>query len=325
MHIFIPSLDEENWKGKNPPARAVTTTRRAITSMLNPIVDECAGLMLLKNGGLAPGKPPIHTMNTCGIDSFYFAIAALYADFKVIKEQIDEHKSNLFCDMISSMFVDEAKALKANHLLRKRALLLRKLYEGTDHVSRYENGLISIDCETNVFYIIPKLLPEYLYSYSRESRCDRCKKSTSSNRCFVDIDMNMLEQQTIKGLNNCILDTLINEHKECKCGGTKTFVTNFSNAILIDVSLKEEIPKMRLDEIPKRLNILGLVFELVACIQYIGDAKPESLGHYVAHIFRRNNRWQLYDDSKAHILKSNTRIEMKVQLLIYVKEKELNN
>lgn len=237
MYILFPSIDEENWKGKNPPVGAVT----AIASMLNPLVDACEGLMLLKNGGISSGKQPIQTINTCGIDSVYTVFAALYAEFKDIKEQIDKLKSNPFCEMVSTMFTDEVKATKMSSLLRKRTSILYNLYENTCHVSRFQNGLISIDCNTNVNYIIPKLLPEKLYSYSRNFQCDLCNKSTSSNRCFVDVDMDKLEHQTIQKLKNCLLDTIINENKQCtsKCGGTGFFETNFSNVISVDVEFQK--------------------------------------------------------------------------------------
>lgn len=75
---------------------------------------------------------------------------------------------------------------------------------------------------------------------------------------------------------------------------------------------------MTLDEIPERLNILGAVFDLFACIQYIGDDEPDTMGHYVSHIRRRNNCWKLYDDLKTHISNSKTHIKMNVQVLFYV-------
>lgn len=317
--MFILFFLEEDWGGKNPSVPAITTTRRAVASMLNPIVDESAGLMLLKNGGLTSGKRPIQTINTCGYDSLYTIFAALYADLEEVKKQVDELIPDVpFCEMVSSMFTDEKKTAKFSSLLRKRSSMLHALYEGTEHVSYFENGLISIDCETNVNYLMQKLLPADLYSYSRHSQCDRCNDTINSNRCFIDINMDLLEQQTIKKLNNCLLDTLCNENKKCNCGGTKIFDMSFGHVIAIDISLKDRIPEMTLDEIPQCLNILGVIFNIFACVQYIGNDEIGTQGHYVSHIYRRNSRWHLYDDLKAHISYSSTNVRMKVQILFYV-------
>lgn len=318
--FLSPILDEENWKNKNPTGKTIPRSRRALQSMLNPTVQACKNLMLLENGHLSIGKKQsIQTTNTCAFDSLYFVVAGLYADVPDMQEKIDMlARKCKFSQMVVSMFDDTIKMGNKQKILhQQRDIVLQSIFEHTNAIARYPSGLISIDCNANVNFIIQKALPIDLYSYSRDSQCENCNKVEHSTRCFIDINMDLLEQQKIKNLNNCLLETLISEPCNCTCGGKRSFFTKFSNTIIIDLHLKDRIPETSLNEIPQQLNILGTIYNIFGCIEYIGDNDVRNLGHYVSHI-RRNTRWQIYDDTKIHVTKSNTNIKIKAQVLFYV-------
>lgn len=139
-----------------------------------------------------------HTYNTCAFDSLYNIVAALYADFEEIKNEIDEIKSECkFSEMISAMFDGVSKpAIKNNSLLRQRNLILKSIFEGTSRTTEFDKGLITIDCAANSNYIIPKALPTKLYSYIRKKQCDECDYAIVSHRCFVDINIPLFEQNS---------------------------------------------------------------------------------------------------------------------------------
>lgn len=297
--------------------------------MLNPSVEACKSVMLLKNGHLSVGKNSIQSFNTCSFDSLYSMVAALYADFISVKNQVDLLQENCdFSRMIISMFDEEkTPGVKLNSLLKQRNLIFNRIFRGTTRITEFGNGLSSIDCSANINYMIPRALPIDLYSYVRKRKCDRCNTEVASNRCFIDINIEKLEQQSIHNLNSCLLDTFLSEKSSnCECGGSKKLTeTEFSNFIMIDLYLTTHIAQISLVEIPKKLDIFGIEFAIFGCIEYIGDDENTnmlnaSIGHYVSHIYRRNNRWQRYDDTKSKITNSNTTLKIKGQVLFYVKK-----
>lgn len=150
--------------------------------------------MLLKNGHVSyRDKRSIQTFNTCPFDSFFVVVAAMYADHDEIRNQINllAPKSE-FLSMITGMFNDVGKiAVKHNALLRQRNVILNSIFPGEE----FECSLVAVDCRTNANYIIPKLLPSEMASYTREKLCDRCGEPVLSIRFFVDI--NMEEYETV--------------------------------------------------------------------------------------------------------------------------------
>lgn len=299
--------------------------------MLNTTVEACKSIMLLKNGHVSVGSTSIQTVFTCPFDSVYSIIAAMYADFKEISDKIDQlAMESDFARMVFTMFQSNARAaIKQNVLLKQRNEILKRIFEGSTRMTTFQNGLVSINCSANVHYIVPLALPEELYSYVRVKTCSQCKDIVTSKRCFIDINMDSLERETIRNLNTCLLDSLLcEESSNCpKCDGPRDIPdTHFSNFIMIDLSLKYGIKEISLNEIPKQLNILGAKFALFGCIQFIGDDAinydiDAGIGHYVSHMFRKNLCWERYDDLKSSTKKSHTDEAMKIQVLFYVEEK----
>lgn len=277
--------------------------------------------MLLKNGHVSyRDKRSIQTFNTCPFDSFFVVVAAMYADHDEIRNQINllAPKSE-FLSMITGMFNDVGKiAVKHNALLRQRNVILNSIFPGEE----FECSLVAVDCRTNANYIIPKLLPSEMASYTREKLCDRCGEPVLSIRFFVDINMEEYETQPIENLNTFLLNSLIFEQtSKCSCGGFKRIVeTNFSHFIMIDLSLQQSIKLLSLCEIPTKINILGICFSLKACIEFIGTDHANFIGHYVSHVYRRNGQWEMYDDKKSQVLRSNTKVKIKGQVLFYVRD-----
>lgn len=279
--------------------------------------------MLLRNGFFSTaGKYSIQSTNTCAFDSLYIAAVALYADSTVVKKQIDGNDTeNNFLQMVSNMFDNVGRVnVKQNKLLRLRNLILLEIFRDSLHSIEFINSLISIDCASNPSFIIPKVLPKEFYSYLRKKQCNQCSREIISNRCFIDINFDQYETLGIKKLNECLLQSLINEPTStCQCNGSEVVVqTEFSSFIIIDLQLKQEIIGITLKDIPKTLNILGIRFALKSCIEFIGNTKTKQIGHYVTHVYR-NDMWELYDDMKATVLKSKNNVKKKIQVVFYAK------
>lgn len=259
----------------------------------------------------------------------------MYADYIQVKIQVNELVNECkFSKMISDMFTNVSSiSAKQTALLRQRnRLLLTVFKDGADSI-QLENDLIVLDCATNANYIIPKVLPPNLYSYSRKKQCNRCNRNVVSNRCFVDINFEEYDKSGISNLNRCLLISLITEKPSiCSshtCDGSEVLVqTEFSSFIVIDLQLKQAIKNIALKEIPKTLNILGIHFSLTGCMEFIGDVdelicanknEDKRVGHYISHLYRSNNCWKMYDDMKAMVVRSDTKSKIQGQVLFYVK------
>lgn len=319
--------DEENWKNKNKKTAVVTKSRRAIQSMLNPMVDICSSIILLRNGFFSTaGKFSIQTMNTCPFDSFYVIVASMYADYVQVKNQIDQLAEHcIFSKMISNTFTTgETVNSKQKKLLRERNLVLLHVFKDLINAISFTNGLISINSAANCHFIIDKLLSDHMSSYTRIKQCTGCKKENVSNRPFVDINFELYNKLGIQKLNECLLQTLISEPSgTCNCSSKSEIITHtrFSNFIAIDLQLYEDIKEISLNEIPEKLNILGIQFSLVGCIEFRGNCNDHiRIGHYVAHVYRPNKRWELYDDTQCKVAQSNLHAKIQGQILIYVKQ-----
>lgn len=70
-------------------------------------------------------------------------------------------------------------------------------------------------------------------------------------------------------------------------GDRKLDQSEFSDVIMVDLNLRCHIKSFTLGEIPQILQLLGLVYDIYACIEYIGDGLPlaqAGTGHYLSHI-----------------------------------------
>lgn len=314
-------LADETWRNKNPEFKFNFVKRRAQQSILNPTVQACDSIIHLKNGHLSKFRDQsIQTVNTCGFDAIFVAMCAMYADYANVKQQIDHMASDSgFLSMITEVFTSDIRiAARISSLLEKRNLFLYAFFGGKD----YGNGLIYVECSGNVNRLIPKFLPTGLYSYYRKKQCDCCGQEIPSDRCFIDIDMDQYDRLSISHLNECLLDSLINDTaSQCSCNGMRRVIeTRFSNFIMIDLHLQHHIKLISLRDVPLELNILDIRYMFAGCIEYINDStNVKSMGHYVCHMYRRNKQFEMYDDIKSRVLRSDTKAKIKGQILFYVR------
>ena len=142
-----------------------------MNSILNPSVKACQTILLLKNGHLSTGKESIQSYNTCSFDSTYVIVAAMYTDISGIKIKIDSLKTDsAFSKMVSSMYDTNKIIAIQNSLLRQRNKILKNLFQNSKQSIKFDSGLFSIDCSSNVNYMIPKIVPKKLYSYIRNKQ-----------------------------------------------------------------------------------------------------------------------------------------------------------
>lgn len=190
-----------------------------------------------------------------------------------------------------------------------------------------------MDCNSNIFYVLERVLPQSFYSYIRIKRCLLCKNELESHRVFVDINLDTFANPnvSIRDLEIHIKLELLSEEKNSKCtkcGGTFKIETVFSDIIMIDIQLQAKEthgphPKkmFSINEAPEELRVCGTSFKILALAEFIKDSNDiNDVGHYIAHIRRFNNQWEEYDDTKKTNQSPKCKEMKEIHTLFYIKK-----
>lgn len=218
-----------------------------------------------------------------------------------------------------------AKRSDLNCLYRDRDTILKSLYK---NATTFKNGLVTVDCFSDVNFVLERALPLAFFSYTRTKTCSVCAETSISNRVFIDVNLNLLSERSIQNLQGCI-QTELNEEarltkKVSKCGkcGESMEITskNYQNTILIDTKTSLQlstgqsirIPPCKLNDIPEILCIQDQSFTFVACVEL-------RHGHYLCHIRRSNNVFYTYNDLNEKATKTTSSQKLHISTLFYIK------
>lgn len=225
----------------------------------------------------------------------------MYTDFDNVKQQIDEAKIS---DLVRMMFADELYKKKCELLCINRNVLLMDIFKTTSSGA------------TSLGFLIDQL--ELLYSCTRDIDCGTCGSSTHSRRRSIDINMDEYDKKSVRSLNQLLLEYLETTQTFRSCESPNTIEFDFSNSIIIDVHLEIGIKQIALNEIPLTLELLGSGYRFFGCIEWQGS--PKTVGHFVAHIRRRGDRWETYNDLTKKVNQPNLNAKVNIQLFFYVKQ-----
>lgn len=314
--------------------------RRCVSSMLNQSTDVLKDIFIFRNGNInRSGSKTSVLRNTCAFDSVVQLLACLYVDNAHFRLKVDNLvPTSILCEIISKMPADltrQQQIARGKELNKLRdAILISTNPEGH---TQFENNLITTDCDGNVNYTIERTFPTELYSYQRTKNCLNCGNVQVSNRAFLDLDLTFVKKYSIKELSKCINMELVSETRttrkrgQCEhCHGPLDMnKTEFGNLVMIDTQTCVDpndrhfiCPPYRLSEIPDKLDIHNHTFSFVGCTEYIGEYirndDGTGIGHYVAHVKRRNNMFQSYDDTRTSKFKSPTK-PIRTAILFYVR------
>lgn len=275
-------------------------------------------IILLPNGVSSKGSNSLRIYNTCPFDSIFSIIAAMYADFNAVAEQIDRLDQNLnvnsdFLHMINTMFRNGDRESTLNSLLQQRNKILLEVFPK----NRSQNAS-DLNCAGNVNVILEKILPKALYSYIRE-KC-QCSQDNPDvlYRCFLDIDFDKFRRKSIRELNQIIVDSFARQKRGSDCKRCKQVrKIEFSNFVMIDLQSDVQLEEISLNDIPKQLTLNSTNFKIFACIMFIPPIT--GIGHYVSHI-TKNNVWEQFDDLKKEVIPSDENVKIQIHVLFYVKE-----
>lgn len=327
-------LDEEDWRNKNSQ-NTTSRQRRSKYSLLNRNIQISKSIPKLANGHRKKYNKnfTLTTSNTCSFDSIFQIFAAAYIDYESMKTIIDSAENSDFCSMIVGAFSTKRKQqVIVNELNVKRDGILQKIF--AEKIVRTRNGLVSIDCNCSITYIIEHVIPVQLNSYARKKTCEMCGLVRVSDRTFVDINIDLFAERNVKirDLNEHINKELISEEMISVCSNQFCeqlfqIQTTFSNVIMIDIQVRNRANNKRfsINETPEELDLCGNKFRILALIEFIKDEDclliegGEVVGHYIPHIKRSNTLWEKYDDVSNKVEDSNIKRRMEVHILFYKK------
>lgn len=254
--------------------------------------------------------------NSCGPDSLFQSLACLFVDNKHFRNLcISKQKQT------HAIFFNLLESFLENHTEKTHMIRNKLLFEQFPH--KLTNGLVTIDCDSNVFTNVQKFVTPFFPSIKTTKTCP-CSLVEIDCVC-VDLDLEMLSKVGASHIEACIKSKIIEDHdSECACCEEIMKVAHIiGDLIFVDVqslTLNNKSIGIRdpinICNIQKIIPIRDCLYELFAVIEY----KPSlnALGHYIAHVLR-NGSWHSFDDTKSESYKLSNRV-MLPHMLIYYKK-----
>lgn len=242
-----------------------------------------------------------YVKNSCGPDSVLQSLCCLYLDSKKFKELCVARKiekENKLFDLFEK--VGENNSDRA-HIIRNE--ILTNCFK-----SSYDNeGLLTIDCESNIYNVITTIVRPVFPSVVTMTSCDGCGERKTRYQTIIDIDLKKLQKVKIGQLESCILPSLLEDEKRVcpKCAGSQTVNNHVSTVLFFDVQMLQLHDKTKIgikspisfDDIPKTIKLKKKKFALKSVIHYIKSYTEGGIGHYIA-ICHISGKWLIFDDMK---------------------------
>lgn len=206
-----------------------------------------------------------------------------------------KESDNLLFDLLISFTEND---IEKTHSIRND--LLREYFQ-----SSFINGLITIDCDSNICNIINSFITPIFPSITTKKVCG-CG-TVVKKHAIVEIDYEALSVNGVEQLHASIVQRFItNQSYLCTtCGKEKTVSHVFGDLIFFDVQTIELNDKtigisksICLDHVEKIITLNGRDYELMSVIEFIPPLVSKSQGHYVAHCYRET-RWYKFDDLQS--------------------------
>lgn len=189
-----------------------------------------------------------------------------------------------------------------------------------------DNNLTLVEGICNMEHIFKKLVFD-IFQSTLTTTCILCQNVNVRKFGYIPCDRDKLNNKGIASLAECIdskLEEIFTNKCKCSAEGHRRIDLNISELIFIDLEKntfrneEHEEQKYSIREIPKSLFIQGTFFNLKGIVEFISSDNVNS-GHYISHSLRHSSIWQQYDDLKKLPSKTNTRKEMIVHTIIYLK------
>lgn len=174
------NCDGVNEDGPHKPRKM----HRCQSSILNACQGRDTNVPVMKNGHISTiGAPSIVISSTCAFDVLFDFYAVAYCDIPHIKTQIDLNTdADSVSTLIRNLFTD-----KETKLLNQRNILLRKLYDGSEHLKKVTSRQTTINCNSTLNYVFQKMgeSEKVFNSACQYYSCHNCKwQDETMFQCF---------------------------------------------------------------------------------------------------------------------------------------------
>lgn len=300
-HGYRPDFmfDKENWKDKTrkKPVKNRQPKRgnRSQYSILN-LDAYCQRVPLLANGSQISTKGHAFILsNTCAFDCIFSIYAAAFLDFQSIRVKFETNDCNF------AKFVTKTINGKKNGVNEARSRLLFEIYSTNSiykHTITSDENVTMLNCFTAAEPLFRRLaVPnEILYSVKKEKTCRECEQNDITHDALVPL---ILDNLRLDNVEKNVRSAFLSKRSRCStCGTDHERLHALSPIIVLDVErFVNGIEKI--SNLQQVIQIDGHEYKLYGCIEHIASKL-----HYVAHIQRKNEKWETYDNLSS-IVKCN--------------------
>lgn len=197
----------ENWRNKTEIEKHI-----AMIDQVKPKLNENQ-IETLPNGNIcSSGINKIVVNNTCAFDAVLSALVAICTDnarIAMVMTSLNKPFSNLVCAL-------RHKDVSVNPL-RMRTEILKKYYELSVH-----GNLEVIDCNSNVSFVIEKILYDEIFSAVVTKSCSVCGKNETRKCCILPLNLLTISDYGVGSLNDSASSMIEDITSDCKvkdCSG----------------------------------------------------------------------------------------------------------
>lgn len=308
----------EDWRKK---ATRTIKTRRAKNTILEP-KNHLKNVPLLLNGYTSKRKIDkrlICSTNTCAFDSIFSIYASYYADYhfnKVNFDKADEPFLHFIQEVLKNTKKDYGDA---------RNEILYSVYSQScyKHSISYDDNIVHINCSTGIGALFSRMTKfnRMMCSIRIKRSCSKCEYTDEKPFSFVSLNIREMNQN-LKNIDQFIVKdrqcsvfcdqccSVVSEKKiynDLICFEVEPIQTHYQNANQIE-KLKQTIEITR-----QQYDLFGVV-----------EFKPK-INHFVAHVKRKYNTWETYDDLNKTVKISTVTVSkfMYVHLFAFLQKKRV--
>lgn len=298
-------IPQENWKNKN---RSSPTLRRAKCSILNPhdVDYKYNSVPMLKNSYKAPRKirkKIVDVTHTCAFDSALSIYIAAFLDNEKLHSIIDssDETLNKFSFFIKRIL--QKRQPNKEHYNDKTDILFQLYSRFYKKQVIESDNTISMDCQTTFGPLLKKLLQDIdggvLLSASDTKTCTACRIATTDEWPLMRLQL-VHTKINLKRLSSYIIPH--DRVWTCrKCNENMQATMTYGDIIAFDVEplTSNLISTTQINNIQQTLHINEDIYKLFGVVEY-----KQSIRHFIAHVKRKNDIWETYDDLKSEMVRS---------------------
>lgn len=263
----------------------------------------------MKNGSeLQKRNKSFVLTNSCAFDSIASVYGTLYIDHSTVRNQIDNSSSE-FATFIKSFSQKKEIDSKIEFL---RFNFLKEVYPNNRAIKEMKN-FVQMNCKTAVSGLFSSMFNnnvDILSSRQQISKCSNCGIENIIESPFLNSNIENFDyknvQKSIFSQKTRVCDTCVKEKMEIN--------EKFHEIVAIDCeSLRKSEQKMTsINDIEKQIVLDENEYQLFAAIQF----NPH-LQHFIAHVKRKINIWETYDDLNRTIIDTDINENLFVFMLFY--------